>query len=332
MRGFDIFNGPETRLQVNLFSVRQGDFMFGRLFFRRAVYFLLFSLILTFFNFGVSCSVVSPGDEGRSLEAQRLETQNARNSKLRIAQIKVYPAKKALKENQKLLMEILKEIEALGQVDVVITPEGFLDGYVSTDADIGKKDMAQYAIDQNDSEYVREISQWAKRNNSWFIYGCTRREGLDVYNTALIFNRTGELVGTYDKTHLQAHDFKYKAGGHLNVFDSDFGKFGVMICADRRWPETSRALAMKGARVIFNPTYGFYDDLNLAMMRTRSYENGIYIAFTHPDQSLITGPLGEIVQNNKDKKERFVITNIDLSNATAEKNNHIADRRTDLYK
>ena len=192
-----------------------------------------------------------------------------------------------------------------------------MDGYVATEKDVSREDMAKYAIDPNNCEYTQEISEWAKGNNCWFIYGCSRKAGKKVYNTALIFNRSGELAGIYDKTHLQVHDLKYKAGEHLNVYNSDFGKFGIMICADRRWPETSRTLAMKGARVIFNPTYGFKNDLNLAMMRTRAYENGIYIAFTHPAQSLITGPVGKVIQNNEDKNEHFTITEIDLSKATA---------------
>ena len=67
------------------------------------------------------------------------------------------------------------------------------------------------------------------------------------------------MVGSYDKTHCQNTDAKYLEGRSLPVFQSDFGTFGVMICADRRWPETVRTLAAKGARVIFNPTYGMHD-------------------------------------------------------------------------
>jgi predicted amidohydrolase len=136
----------------------------------------------------------------------------------------------------------------------------------------------------------------------------------------------------YDKLHLQKHDHKYIPGKHLNVYGSDFGLFGVMICADRRWPETARTLTLKGARVIFNPTYGMHGDLNLCMMRTRSYENGIFIVFTHPEQSLITGPNGAVVCNNEDKSQTYTVTEIDLSKALADKSGHIVDRRPDVYK
>ena len=253
-------------------------------------------------------------------------------SKIRIAQIRVYPDKGDLRANHAKLVEILADIERKEEVDVLITPEGFLDGYVVTEKSVSKSDTERYAIDPKDSAYTRAASDWAKRNNAWVIYGCARKAISGVYNTALIYNRKGALVGMYDKTHIQTHDYKYLPGEHLNVYDSDFGLFGVMICADRRWPETSRTLTLKGARVIFNPTYGMHGDLNLCMMRTRSYENGIFIVFTHPEQSLITGPKGAVVCNNRDEARKYTVTEIDLSQAPANTGGHIVDRRPDIYK
>ncbi len=264
-------------------------------------------------------------------------------SRIRVAQIKVFPEKGKLAANHKKLIGILAEIvgatHASPELDVVATPEGFLDGYVSTEPSVTKADMMNYAIDPATSEYTLEAAAWARRNKTWLIYGCTRKEQDQVFNTALIYDRSGSLVGMYDKLHLQKHDLKYAPGRHLNVYQSDFGPFGVMICADRRWPETARTLALRGARVIFNPTYGMRGDLNLCMMRTRSYENGIFIAFTHPGQSLITGPDGNVVCNEEDAArtrsgaagKTHVITEIDLSKAPANKGGHIADRRPDVY-
>jgi predicted amidohydrolase len=228
-------------------------------------------------------------------------------------------------------MSVLADIKKNREVDVVVTPEGFLDGYVSTEKSVTKADMIKCAIDPVTSRYSRAASDWAKRNKAWLIYGCTRKKGDAVFNTALIYDRGGCLVGMYDKLHLQTHDHKYTPGGHLNVYESDFGLFGVMICADRRWPETTRTLTCKGARVIFNPTYGMHGDLNLAMMRTRAYENGIFIVFTHPGQSLITGPNGAVVHNCVDENRRYSVTEIDLSRAPADKSGHILDRRPDVY-
>jgi predicted amidohydrolase len=253
-------------------------------------------------------------------------------SKIRVAQIKVYPDKGKMEVNHRRLTNVLKDIEKNEDVDVVVTPEGFLDGYVSTDKSVTKADMVRYAIEPLSSDYARAVSKWAMQNKAWVIYGCTRRAREGVFNTALIYNRKGLLVGMYDKLHLQGHDHKYRPGKHLRVYESEFGRFGVMICADRRWPETARTLTLEGARVIFNPTYGMHGELNLCMMRTRSYENGIYIVFTHPGQSLITGPRGAVVCNNEDESRSYTITEINLSKAPANKGGHIVDRRPDVYR
>jgi predicted amidohydrolase len=229
-------------------------------------------------------------------------------------------------------MKILSTIEKNHEVDVVVTPEGFLDGYVATEKSVTKDSIVKYAIDPLTSSYAQEVCDWARRNKAWIIYGCARKAADGIYNTALIYNRRGRLVGMYDKLHLQRHDQKYTPGKHLNAYESDFGRFGVMICADRRWPETVRTLTLQGARVIFNPTYGMHGDLNLCMMRTRAYENGIFIVFTHPGQSLITGPDGAVVCNNEDKGQTYSITEIDLSKAPADTSGHIIDRRRDVYK
>jgi len=271
-------------------------------------------------------------ETSRNSQSKAIIDEKAAISTIRVAQVKVYPQKGEMKSNHRKLMDILKSIEENEEVDVVVTPEGFLDGYVSTEQSVTKKDMIKYAIDPLSSEFAHAVSEWAGRNNAWVVYGCTRKSTDGVFNTALIYNRRGIIVGMYDKLHLQTHDHKYTPGKHLDVYESDFGPFGVMICADRRWPETTRTLTLKAARVIFNPTYGMHGDLNLCMMRTRSYENGIYIVFTHPGQALITDHRGAVVCNNEDESKTYMVTEIDLSRAPANKGGHIADRRTDVYK
>lgn len=271
------------------------------------------------------------GSSGKE-KAQAKGRTKTTMSKIWVAQIKIYPDKGGMEANHTKLMRTFGEIEREHKVDVVVTPEGFLDGYVATEKLVAKDDMVRYAIEPQTSKYASAVSDWARQNKVWVIYGCAREAADGVYNSALIYNRGGALVGMYDKLHLQRHDLKYTPGKHLDVYESDFGLFGVMICADRRWPETARTLTLQGARVIFNPTYGMHGDLNLCMMRTRSYENGIFIVFTHPGQSLITGPDGAVVCNNRDKSQTYTVTEIDLSKAPADTSGHITDRRTDVYK
>jgi predicted amidohydrolase len=252
---------------------------------------------------------------------------------IKLAMVKVYPQKGNLAANHALLMEVLANI-APHCPDVVITPECFLDGYVATEADINAKSLLEYAVDPYTSAYIQDIRNFSRQQGFWFIDGCTRLTPQGAYNTALVIDRKGQIAGVYNKTHLQTHDLKFQLGNHLPVFDADFGRFGVLICADRRWPETVRTLALKGARVIFNPTYGMHDERNLAMMQTRSYESEIVIAFTHPDQSLVTGADGEILCNNTTSFERFTLCTVDLCQVDRIRSGpsaHLRDRRPNLY-
>jgi len=253
---------------------------------------------------------------------------------IRVAQVKVCPKKGELQENADVLRSVLEEL-APTKPDVVVTPEGFLDGYVSSEKDVTKEMMPDFAIDPETSPHAQAVRDWAKRNNAWVVFGCSRLAPEGVYNTALVINREGSLVGAYDKTQLQNHDHKYVPGKGLPVFESDFGLFGVLICADRRWPETVRTLALKGARVVFNPTYGMSCEKNLCMMRTRSYESEVFIVFTHPRQALITNASGDVICNNEDDRARFAVTEIDLAEVDrtrAGSSAHLKDRRTDIYE
>lgn len=252
---------------------------------------------------------------------------------IRVAQIKVYPIKGDMGANHARLMQILQEI-APHRPDVVVTPECFLDGYVCTEDWVTRENIVQYAIEPETSVFTREASGWAARNRSWLVMGCTRIVPGGTHNSALVFDRSGALAGVYDKVHCQTHDKKFLPGGSIPVFPSDFGLFGIMICADRRWPETVRTLALKGARIVLNPTYGMHDQRNLHMMQTRSYESEVFIAFTHPGQALLTGPRGEIVQNEEDKGVSFTVTEVDLAQVDlvrAGESAHLRDRRPELY-
>ena len=254
--------------------------------------------------------------------------------KIRVAQIKVYPEKGRLRENYELLMSVLDKVRHC-MPDVVVTPECFLDGYVCTESHVNSENIFDYAIDPGDSCYVEGVSAWARQQKSWFIFGCMRKADGQAYNSSIVLDRSGTIKGFYDKTHCQTHDKKYAAGNHLNVFEGDFGTFGVMICADRRWPETVRTLATKGATVIFNPTYGMHDERNRHMMQTRSFESEVYIAFTHPRQSLLTGPTGDIVCNLTENDEQFAISEIDLGivgEVRMGESAHLKDRRSELYQ
>jgi predicted amidohydrolase len=250
---------------------------------------------------------------------------------IRIAQVKAYPARGDLEANHRLLRSLLDRIAPVGP-DVVVTPECFLDGYVATEAHVTRENIDNYAVGPEDVSYVAD---WAALHNAWVVLGCSRLASNGVSNSAFIFDRAGQLAGTYDKVHCREHDVKFVAGDCLPVFESDFGLFGVMICADRVWPETVRTLALQGARIIFNPTYGSDDERNFWKMRTRSSESEIFIAFTHPAQALVTDPTGEVILYETRYEATFAVCEVDLDEADRIRSaewSQLKTRRPEVYR
>ena len=77
------------------------------------------------------------------------------------------------------------------------------------------------------------------------------------YNTSVILDRTGQILGRYDKTHLTAVEREDQAvtpGDEYPVFDLDFGRIGIMTCYDGHFPEVARLLGIGGAEINFFPS------------------------------------------------------------------------------
>lgn len=139
----------------------------------------------------------------------------------------------------------------------------------------------------------------------------------------------GWSVWRWRKTHIQAHDQQYAPGEALPVWPTPWGPVGIMICADRRWPETARTLRLKRARLILNPTYGMHHEAKTWWMRTRSYENQCFIAFAYPSTGFVTNSHGDIMDKRDDKP---CVLRVRVNLRDAKDDNHLRDRRLDLYQ
>jgi predicted amidohydrolase len=211
---------------------------------------------------------------------------------MRIALLKSVPEPWNLEGNWQTLERLAAPLEGQG-IDLLITPECFLDGYVAAQDD-WTADRFAAVIQEPNGPYVSRAQALARRLNCWLILGLTERRQAGGANTALLIDRKGEIAGRYDKTHLLDQDRRYVPGEALPVFPTDWGTLGIVICADRRWPETIRSLAIQGAGLIAVPSYGMWHEANEWWMRTRAYENGVFLAFAHPRVAFIADPRGDL--------------------------------------
>ena len=247
---------------------------------------------------------------------------------LTIGMLKAVPAKWAVESNWELFVEQFGRHRRQG-IDVFITPECFLDGYAVATEDWSVDRSAAVAQEVRTSVYVRRLRQLARRAACTIVFGLTELLDGRFYNCALLVGADGRIIGKYHKTHLQAHDRRFAPGASLPVFELPWGVAGMVICADRRWPESVRALRLQGAEVCLMPTYGMHHLDNEWWMRTRSYENGMYICFTHPSEALITDPDGQIAAKYAGNVPDVLVHTIDLEKVSDSA--HLRDRRPELY-
>jgi predicted amidohydrolase len=248
---------------------------------------------------------------------------------IRVAQLAGEPVKWNLDANFAVFLE---RLAAADHADLFITPECWLDGYAAADPASSRDRLRTVAQDLHASPYLQRVAREARDRGLWICFGFTSLEGERIFNAAGLWNDRGELVGVYHKTHIQTHDAQYDPGEALSVYDSPWGPLGIVICADRRWPESMRTLRLQGARLILNPTYGFHGDLNTAVIRTRAYENQCFVGFTHPRESLITGPRGDVITQRVGTAGWTEVTTLDLSSADAtRRSSNVTDRRPELY-
>jgi predicted amidohydrolase len=131
---------------------------------------------------------------------------------------------------------------------------------------------------------VRYFGELAKRHNLYIVAGLVERDGHLVYNTAALLGPDGALAGKYRKVCLPRSeiDAGIAPGGDYPVFDTRFGRLGIMVCYDGFFPEVARELTNRGAEVIAWPVWG----CNPMLAQARACENHVYlVSSTYEDVS-----------------------------------------------
>ncbi len=234
-----------------------------------------------------------------------LSAMMTNGSELTIGALRVMPVRWDKEANFQKLDKYARLAAAQG-VQLVVTPEGFMDGYISNDADLDRQKYLAIG-EAVDGPMMRRVGQLSRELKIYLLVGFSERRGEQMYNTAALFGPDGALLSRYSKTHVGSERHNAQ-GTEFPVVDTPLGRWGTLICLDRQLPETSRILAIKGAQLILNPSYGSYGEMNEVMMRTRAYENGVYVAFVHPQNTLIIDPKGKIIARDDPKAGDQIVT------------------------
>ncbi len=193
---------------------------------------------------------------------------------------------------------------------IAVLPECTYPGYVLLRAALPGGDAAA-------ERALRTIAAAAKRGRIAVCIGIARRSADGrLRNEAVFIDAAGDAIARHAKMLLWNFDASWFApGSDVLPFDTEFGRLGMMICADGRMPEIARTLAQRGAWLVLDPTAwvgngSAYDRMHNPqveyVMRVRARENGIWIAAAdkcrsehaavhYVGQSMIVAPDGAIV-------------------------------------
>jgi len=182
---------------------------------------------------------------------------------------------KTMLEKAQLFEPLLAEA-AKQKADLVVLPET-LTYYGS-----GKKmDECAESVPGAVTDYFGTL---AKLHNFYIAAGLVERDGHLIYNVCVLIGPDGKVAGKYRKCSLPRSEVEagVTPGHDYPVFNTRFGKVGMMVCYDGFFPEVARQLTINGAEVIAWPVWG----CNPLLAQARACENHVYvISSTYGDVS-----------------------------------------------
>lgn len=256
----------------------------------------------------------------------------AENSFL-VATLKVMPETGHQAANFSVFEKLARQAAAAGAT-LIVTPECYLDGYLGSPKVVPgmthEKLLAQSTA--IDGPWLTRVAALARELKVNVLFGFSERKGDLALNTMAFFAPDGSLAGRYSKSHPVPGGELYDAGHELPVFNTPFGRMGILICFDRQPPENARTLALRGAQFIVVPAYGktstpMDEDI---LMRARAYENGIYVIYTSPRNAFVSDPDGQIVSQVRSEDDALMYARIVLDGRIGDRG-AIQTRHPELY-
>lgn len=223
---------------------------------------------------------------------------------------------------------ILDLFAKAGQVgaDIVCGPEdiqniGSYGLYINTkDPATGKPLFNSLAFSVPGPE-TDQISTIARKYHMYIIAPLYEDDGGKIFNTAVIFDRNGNILGKHRKTIMPVMEtWLVSEGDESEVYQTDFGKIAVATCWEMNYPEISSTYALKDADIIFNPTMARENQpgkslSTASLFITRAKDNSVYIApvVRGTEGNGIIDFDGNVLAEDIGKENSVIMTEIDFS-------------------
>ncbi len=199
-----------------------------------------------------------------------------------------------------------------------------------------------------DTGPIHDVKAMAAQHNIAIICGLSKRINKNIYNCLVTISNTGEVIGEYDKTHLFSTANEQQTitpGSSLKTVQINGMTIGLMLCYEIRFPEVSRALALRGAEILVvsaafpSPREEHWRTLT----RCRAIENQLYLVaanrvgtdgdLTFCGESCIIDPYGFEIASTYGPYEDLIMGTVDKQEIVTTRAgiNVFRDRRPGLY-
>jgi predicted amidohydrolase len=230
-----------------------------------------------------------------------------------------------LNKIKKLILRAIKQ-----KADLIITPE------VSSVFSFDKKSLKQRLTSMQKDFFVKAIQTISRKYKKWILIGSiTSKENNRLFNRSVLLDPKGRVNTYYDKIHMfdvklnkketYAESKTFTAGKKIKVANLPWGKLGLSICYDLRFPNHYRTMAKRGAKFLAVPSNFLLNTGKRhwhSLLRARAIENFCYVFApaqygTHDNgikvfgHSLIISPDGKILKELK-KGEGVIVQKIDV--------------------
>lgn len=229
--------------------------------------------------------------------------------------------------------------------NMICLPEMFSTGY---NLDTFGDRIKELAEDEN-GPTLSALKEFAASNRVYVMASIAYYHLVGTENpniSAFIINKEGFLLGVYDKNHLFGKEKDYfRIGEAYAVYDTEFGKIGIILCYDANFPEPARILTLLGARIILCPAAWRVQDIRLfdMIMPQRAAENVVYLCAVNrfgdddgrfnPGHSQICAPDGTVLAFSEKKGEDIVYAEINAEETDTFRKEipYLQDLRYDEY-
>lgn len=231
--------------------------------------------------------------------------------KVRVATTHIVPPSPSTVEANTKLMADMLDLIGKEKPDIVVFSENLVDRY--------EREPIDNTAQTIPGPLTQMLSEKARLHNTYIVTSLNEKDAKGhLYVTAVLIDREGKIAGTYRKVHLPLDEAErgLLPGSEYPVFDTDFGRVGLLVCWDNWFPEAARIMRLQGAEMILLPiagdsTPGHWD----ATSKSRAMENVIYMvsSITTPSvPSQIINPAGQVV-GEAVGDFCFVVEEIDLN-------------------